>query len=199
MVEIGGSKAEWWRAWHGSSMKSVYVFHPLHGRMSASWNAQSGHTFFPGLRGVYFHGDRTMEKAENYMVFIPMLQKHICWGVKWECLVDTSERVAIGKRASTDQWIQKEKSVQVFALWVCAKSSGDMPDGCSVKVTGFREKDPMKHQFLESVEKRFWDIPRNDEADTARSAESEETKMTRCPRDSPEHGVNDGYGTLGND
>lgn len=86
------------------------------------------------------------------MVFIPMLQKHIYWGAMWECLVDRSERVVIGRRASTDQWIQKESSVKLLSIWVCARSSGGMQEGCSVKGTGLRDRDPTKHVFLEDIE-----------------------------------------------
>lgn len=77
-------------------------------------------------------------------MFTPMLQKQFYWGVKWGCVVYRADRVPIGKRAATDQWVQKERSVKLSVMWVCAKSSGEMLDGVFVKVAELREKDPRK-------------------------------------------------------
>ena len=63
--------------------------------------------------GVYFHGPKTSQRAQNYMVFEHVFSDGAWWGATLELIVHHAQ----GKSAR-DQWVQLGDSVEIQALWL---------------------------------------------------------------------------------
>lgn len=124
------TEAIWMRAWHGTKIEALFSI-MYHGRLAASQDTESGDRFFEGKPGVYVHKDETGEKAEYYSRFIPLRRDGVFWSVKWEVMVDRSDRVPL-RKIGTDQWAQNSRSVRLVALWVCGRTHDSMKDGLSI-------------------------------------------------------------------
>ena len=51
------------------------------------------------------------------------------WAAVWEVRVNRSKRVA---KKDTDQWVQREGSVELVALWLRGRRHEDMEPGCEL-------------------------------------------------------------------
>ena len=57
----------------------------------------------------------------------------VFWAAKWEVRVDRSMRVK--PPHPTDQWVQQENGVALFALWLCGRTASQMRCGDPVART----------------------------------------------------------------
>ena len=130
-------EAEWATAWHGCKLEGLYSI-MYNGEITSSCNESEGHRFFEDAPGIYVHHDSTAYKADHYIRFIPLFQDGVFWAAKWELRVNRAERVIVTnaggpkkKKKKTDQWVQKEGSVHLEALWLCGRLYEDMEEGVS--------------------------------------------------------------------
>jgi hypothetical protein len=115
-----GGLADWQRAWHGCKIEGLYSI-MYHRKL---WESrEGGDRFFPGKPGVYFHKDGTAAKVANYMRFVHLFGDGVFWAAKWEVRVDRTDRVS---KSGTDQWVQKERSVRLAALWLLGRRHENM-------------------------------------------------------------------------
>ena len=98
----------------------------LCGCLAPSCDAEEGHRYFAGAPGVYMHKDKTAHKADNYTRFSPLCDDGVFWATKWELRVDRTRRVI---KNDTDQWVQREDSVRLVALWLCGRRHEEMTPG----------------------------------------------------------------------
>eukprot|EP00930_Biecheleria_cincta_P067929 TRINITY_DN548_c1_g2_i1.p1 TRINITY_DN548_c1_g2~~TRINITY_DN548_c1_g2_i1.p1 ORF type:complete len:1108 (+),score=152.38 TRINITY_DN548_c1_g2_i1:117-3440(+) len=135
----------WKQAWHGSKLEALYSI-LYHKHLFASRDRDLGERLFEGMPGVYVHKNRTSQKAENYLRFVPLCEDGIFWACKWEVLVDRKR--ALDEHKNTDQWVQAEDSVQLVALWLCGRTFDEMRSGDQVSKRWFpeHEADPRKNR-----------------------------------------------------
>ena len=138
----------WEHAWHGSKIEAMYSI-LYHGRLFESRN--EGDRWLTGAPGVYVHKDKTSHKAENYIRFVPLCGDGIFWAVKWEVLVDRSQRVKPPRK--TDQWVQRGCSVRLVALWLCGRTIDGMREGTEVakRWVPELEANPMEARWTTSA------------------------------------------------
>ena len=70
--------------------------------------------------------DGTAHKTEQYARFTPLCGDGVFWSAVWEVRVNRSEKV---RKKKTDQWIQREGSVELVALWLCGRRHEEMKPG----------------------------------------------------------------------
>ena len=87
----------------------------------------------------------------NYLCFVPLCKDGVFWGAKWELQVDRSDRVLAAK-LRTDQWVQRERSVRLVALWVCGLTHSKMEDGSDTQAVWdpMLEAHPLFQEFAEN-------------------------------------------------
>lgn len=124
-------KADWQRAWHGCKLEALYSI-MFHGRLRASNSASGGDRFWKEAPGVYCHKDGTKDKAQSYVRWVPLCRDGVFWSTYWELRVDRTDRVGMAK-FKTDQWVQREGSVRLAALWVQGCTYEDMQGGYEVQ------------------------------------------------------------------
>ena len=73
----------------------------FHGQLAESNGANLGERTLGDVPGVYAHKDGTADKAEGYMRFVDLLNDGVYWAVKFELLVNRSERII--PKVKTDQ------------------------------------------------------------------------------------------------
>jgi hypothetical protein len=56
----------------------------------------------------------------------PLCGDGVFWAAVWEVRVNRSEHVT---KKKTDQWIQREGSVELVALWLCGRRHEEMQAG----------------------------------------------------------------------
>lgn len=78
---------------------------------------------------MYVHSGKTSEKVGNYMRYVPFVNDDFVWAVKWEVQVGLSDRMAVAFRLGIGQWVQKEGSVRIVALWLSGRTFLAMEDG----------------------------------------------------------------------
>ena len=125
---IQSGKGNWCRAWHGCKLEALYSI-LYDGRLRASKDKDRGERFFDGTPGVYVHKDGTVCKSENYVRFVPLCNDGVFWATKWEVRVDRKLKV---DKNGTDQWVQKEEGVRLYALWICGRTYDQMRSGDAV-------------------------------------------------------------------
>ena len=131
-------QCDWHRAWYGCKLEALYSI-LYHGRLYESRDSSRGERFIEGVPGVYVHSDKTASKAMNYARFVPLFQDGVFWSVKLEVRVDRCDRIPISALGKTDQWVQKDRSVVLAALWVCGRTHATMEEGAEVQL----KWDPM--------------------------------------------------------
>ena len=147
LVEDG--KADWQRAWHGTKIEALYSI-MYHGKLAATHSLERGDRWLKNTCGVYVHKDDTGHKVLNCMRFVPLCKDGVFWGAKWELQVDRSDRVPAAK-LRTDQWVQRERSVRLVALWVCGLTHSKMEYGSDAQAVWDRmlEARPLFQEFAE--------------------------------------------------
>jgi hypothetical protein len=80
-------------------------------------------TAYPRQEVKHCHKDALAHKAEYYARFTALCQDGVFWAAVWEVRVNRSERVA---NKDTDQWVQREGSVELVALWLRGRRHEDM-------------------------------------------------------------------------
>jgi len=123
-------KAEWVKAWHGCKVEALYSI-MYHGQLRESRNAGRGERFFGQFPGVYVHKDGTKHKTGSYTRFVPLCRDGVYWATVWEVMVDRADRVAVSA-SGTDQWVQRERSVRLVALWLCGRTALELEPGSEV-------------------------------------------------------------------
>ena len=124
----GGGASDWQSAWHACKFEALYSI-MYHGHLFASCDAKRGDRFFGKAPGVYLHKEATCSKTGNYFRFVPLCRDGVFWAALWEVMVDRSDRVAV---SGTDQWVQRERSVRLKALWLAGCTYGHMQPGTQV-------------------------------------------------------------------
>ena len=79
---------------------------------------------------MYFHNDKTLQKAENNIRFVPLCGDGVFWAAKLEVLVNRAHRVKVPRK--TDQWVQRAHGVRLAALWLCGRTMENMREGDEV-------------------------------------------------------------------
>ena len=90
-----------------------------------SCGALQGHRHFLNTPGIYVHNEDNSVLAENYIRFTPLCDDGVFWAAKWEVRVERTRQVE-KITGRTNQWIQKEGSVVLAALWLCGRRYEDM-------------------------------------------------------------------------
>ena len=141
----GAGDADWQRAWHGSKLEALYSI-MYHGMLAASCSTANGHVFFKDAPGVYAHKDKTAHKASDYVRYVPLCQDGQFYATVWELYVDRSDCV---RKKKTDQWVQKERSVKLAALWVVSLPQNEVPLGYEVTYywNPLHEANPRGEQY----------------------------------------------------
>jgi len=101
----------------------------FHKGLTASDDVERGDRFFSRAPGVYCHKDGTCKKTLNYMRLVPLCRDGVFWGALWEVRVDRSDRIAVTK---TDQWVQRERSIRLAALWLFGRTIENMIPGLEI-------------------------------------------------------------------
>jgi hypothetical protein len=122
----------WEKAWHGTGLPALYSI-LRRGALVESHDKVRGDNFLEGFPGVYCFSDVRAGKAETYCPFTDLFMDGSFWSVKFELLVDRTQKAPSPKSGRTDQWIQFAHGVQLVALWVCGLSHESM-DSQSVVV-----------------------------------------------------------------
>jgi hypothetical protein len=86
-------------------------------------------TAYPRQEVKHYHKDALAHKAEYYTRFTTLCQDGMFWAAVWEVRVNRSEREA---NEDTDQWVQREGSVELVALWLRGRRHEDMEPGCEL-------------------------------------------------------------------
>ena len=161
--------AELERAWHGTPLEALYAI-LYHGRLveSRATGTWLGRTDLG--QGVYVHNDITFQKAENYAPFVALCDDGIFWQVKFEVMVDRTDRVP--PKRKTDQWCQRARSVELVALWVCGRTKAEMRQH-SLVALAWRpelEANPISEKIQLAVEadRQTWVRARPASAEAAR-------------------------------
>ena len=141
----GAGDADWQRAWHGCKLEALYSI-MYHGKLAASCSTVLGHVFFKDAPGVYAHKDKTAHKASDYVRYVPLCQDGEFFATVWELYVDRSDCV---RKQRTDQWVQKERSVKLAALWVVCLPQNELRLGYEVTLSWnpLHEANPRGEQY----------------------------------------------------
>lgn len=103
------------------------------GSSRPSSDANNGEGFFERAPGIYVHGGRTAEKAENYVRYVQLFEDGVFWAAKWEVQVGRSSRVAVSSKYNADPWLQSLASVALVDLWVRACTHSTMQESSEVQ------------------------------------------------------------------
>ena len=88
------------------------------------------------------------------MTYCTLFDDGVLWGIMWECVVDRADRVPSRHK---EQWVQKERSVRLCALWVHGSFIEDLPYSTEFNQhwnpllemnPGPKEKRPFENAFL---------------------------------------------------
>ncbi len=114
-----GTKSNWQDAWHGTKLECLYKT-MTDGCLSEK--TCLGRRIKDGKPGVYMFKDEHREKALYYARRVCLNDDGMWVRFMWEVMTDRNDSVKSGN----DQWIGRERSVHLKALWVQFVPTADL-------------------------------------------------------------------------
>ncbi len=121
-----GGKSDWNTAWHGTKLECLYKV-MMDGRLSE--RTCLGRRIKDGKPGVYMMKDAQRHKALGYARYVCLNDDGVWVRAMWEVMTDRHDSVKSGN----DQWIGRERSVRLKALWVQVSRAKDLEMGDEVQ------------------------------------------------------------------
>ena len=128
--ELFGGIADWQVAWHGCGLEAIYAIIVEQG-LNESQDETLGERFFEGSPGIYAHRDSQKNKVLFYSPLVELCKDGTFWRAMWELRTDRTDKVPAKK---TDQWVCRQRSTVLCALWLQGKTHKQLVDQDNVQV-----------------------------------------------------------------